>query len=443
MVNLAWISITKRSALIMILIITSIIVIDTTVVKYVTYTNKEITTSFKVQLFILFFIIFSVTSLILVKSINKNGSNFRPNSRLRYFDIMIWVSQFLLISLVVFIILQMVILGNYTVISLFASVYVSFIFGALFLVSLVVILFQWFRFHKNYSLLFYAISFTLILLNILVSAIYFTTQLPYQTTLKKPYPIHLYLVNLPRSELANYFGVTLDVLSLLSFISTWIATAKLLGQYRNRIGKVKYLAMVGIPLIYFLFPFETYFANFSHQLILLSPVVFSVIYLVIFSATKQVGGILFGMVYLTASDFIKRPDLRTSVLATAIGMVIIFSSLEIDSLIYAVYPPFGLITVCFMPLGAYLLLVGIHTSARRVSEDAALRREFYKKAENQLDLLKSIGLIEMERELLSRYKPVMDRSKKMQNGHYQQLEQEDVKEMIHDVLQELKSRKHL
>jgi len=117
--------------------------------------------------------------------------------------------------------------------------------------------------------------------------------------------------------------------------------------------------------------------------------------------------------------------------------------MEIDSLIYAVYPPFGLITVCFMPLGSYLLLVGIYTSARRVSEDAVLRKEFYKKAEKQLDLLKSIGLIEMERKLLSRYKPVMKRSKKMQNGQYQQLEQEDVKEMIHDVLQELKSRKGL
>ena len=94
-----------------------------------------------------------------------------------------------------------------------------------------------------------------------------------------------------------------------------------------------------------------------------------------------------------------------------------------------------------MPLGSYLLLVGIYTSAKRVAEDASLRKEFYKKAENQLDLLKSIGLIEMEKELLSRYKPVLDRSKKLQKDDFQQLEQEDVKEMIHDVLQELNTRK--
>lgn len=146
------------------------------------------------------------------------------------------------------------------------------------------------------------------------------------------------------------------------------------------------------------------------------------------------------MVFLTASSFIKRPRLRTSVLATAIGMVLIFSSIEIDSLIYAVYPPFDLITICFIPLGSYLLLVGIYTSARRVAEDAALRKEFYKKAENQLDLLKSVGLIEMEKALLTRYKPVLDRSKKLQGEEIQQVDREDVKEIIHDVLQELQAR---
>jgi len=432
--------ITKRTALATILVITVLIVIDSTIVKYVTYTNKELSTSLKLQVFISFFIVFSATSIILLKSINENGSNFNPKSRLRYFDIVISVSQYLLIFLLIIISSQMIILENYNILSLLVSVSISYIFGAIFLVSLVVILIQWFRFHRNYSLLLYAISFSLILLNTLISAAYFTTQIPYHLSSKKPYPIHLYLVNLPRSELVNFFGITLDVLSLLSFIFIWAATVKLLSQYRNRIGRVKYITLVGIPLIYFLFPFETYFANFSHQLISFFPLVFSVIYIIFFSATKQVGGILFGMVYLTASSFIKRPRLRTSVLATAIGMVIIFSSIEIDSLIYAVYPPFGLITICFIPLGSYLLLVGIYTSARRVAEDAALRKEFYKKAENQLDLLKSIGLIEMEKELLTRYKPVLDRSNKLQGEEIQMRESEDVKEIIHDVLQELQAR---
>lgn len=44
---------------------------------------------------------------------------------------------------------------------------------------------------------------------------------------------------------------------------------------------------------------------------------------------------------------------------STIGMTIIFGSLENSVLQYHVYPPYGLITVAFLPLGAYLLLQAI------------------------------------------------------------------------------------
>lgn len=432
----------KRSLLGLILIITAVIVLDSTLIKYVTYTNRELSTSLKLGIFLLFFIIFGLTNLISLRFIWEKRGGSIPKGVLRYFRILVSACQSIIVALVASIIIQMIILHNYNILTLLGSVYVSHFFSVVFLVSLVIVLARWFRYQRNYALLIYAISFSLISMNILGSAIYFTTQLPYHMLLKKPYPIHLYVVNLPRSELATDFGAMLDVLSFLSFVLTWVATAKLLSQYRNRIGRIKYLTLIGVPLIYFLFPFETYFANFTHQIILIFPILFSVIYIILFSATKQVGGILFGMVFITASDFINRPRVRISVLATSIGIVIIFSSVEIDSVLYAVYPPFGLITVSFMPLGSYLLFVGIFTSARSVAEDASLRKDFYKKAENQLDLLNSIGLIEMEKELLNRYKPVLNRSKILQNEEYQEPEQSDIKEIIRDVLQELQSKKN-
>ena len=46
----------------------------------------------------------------------------------------------------------------------------------------------------------------------------------------------------------------------------------------------------------------------------------------------------------------------------------------------------------------------------------------------------------MEKELLKEYKPVSARSNELEEPQYQQLEQSDVKEIIHDVLQELQTR---
>lgn len=55
-----------------------------------------------------------------------------------------------------------------------------------------------------------------------------------------------------------------------------------------------------------------------------------------------------------------------------------------------------------LPLGAYLLVVGIFTLAKYVSQDVNLRKQFYKSAASQLALLKSIGVSEMEKEYESR-----------------------------------------
>ena len=59
-------------------------------------------------------------------------------------------------------------------------------------------------------------------------------------------------------------------------------------------------------------------------------------------------------------------------------MVILFGSIDISVLQYRLYPPFGLVTQAFMPLGSYMLFIGIFTSAIGVSRDTQLRKEFYK-----------------------------------------------------------------
>jgi hypothetical protein len=118
-------------------------------------------------------------------------------------------------------------------------------------------------------------------------------------------------------------------------------------------------------------------------------------------------------------------------------MAILFGTFEISPLQYHVYPPYGFITQAFIPLGAYLLLVGIFTSAKNISLDAQLRKEFYKSAESQLDLLKTIGVSEMQKEFEKKVKSVQKRSALFERTDEPPLEEENVKEIIHDVLNEL------
>ena len=119
-------------------------------------------------------------------------------------------------------------------------------------------------------------------------------------------------------------------------------------------------------------------------------------------------------------------------------MAILFGTFEISSLQYHVYPPYGFITETFIPLGAYLLLVGIFTSAKVISRDAAVRKEFYKSASSQLSLLKTIGVSEMEKEFEKEIKSVGEKVISSETADdIPQLEEENVKEILHELLNEL------
>ena len=126
-----------------------------------------------------------------------------------------------------------------------------------------------------------------------------------------------------------------------------------------------------------------------------------------------------------------------SILISGIGIAIIFGSLKIATLQYSVYPHLGLITAAFMPLGSYLLFIGILSSAQHISRSIEVRKELYKSANSQFDLLKTIGIAQMENEFIKRYKSVAKSTNLSKNRYDIDLEQGEIREIIHDVLNEI------
>jgi hypothetical protein len=105
-----------------------------------------------------------------------------------------------------------------------------------------------------------------------------------------------------------------------------------------------------------------------------SPVSYSIVYILIFSATKQVGALLFSLAFWSASTLVYDDRIHKSFFISSIGMAILFGTFDISPLQYHVYPPYGFITQAFIPLGAYLLFVGIFTSAKNISRFRAEKR---------------------------------------------------------------------
>ena len=435
---------TKKVSLIFILSFTAIAAIDSTIVKFFANSGVEFSPSSNTVIFAFFSMVFAFSGFILLSSVKELRSKpvYKLPSILKYLHGVIIATQTLMIGIVTTIILQMVLSNKYNVILLQTSTYITHISALIFLILLVLMFLGWLKSKRNYIIVLYAIAFSLISVTILVSLIYLEYQYSLTVTPdRKPFPVNSYVIRQEARPLIQSLGTTFDALSLSSYFAVWMATVALLSQYRFKLGRIKYFTLVTIPLVYYLFPLEAYFGNVFSPLALNSPTTFAIIYVSIFSATRQVGALLFSLAFWIASTLVTKDKVRKSLLISAIGIALLFGSVEIVTLQYRLYPPFGLITEAFMPLGSYLLFVGIFTSAISVSRDATLRKEFYKSAQSQLDLLKTIGITQMEKELLKEYKPILDRSKILEKYEDQHLEQQDVKEIIRDVLNELQTRK--
>jgi hypothetical protein len=120
-------------------------------------------------------------------------------------------------------------------------------------------------------------------------------------------------------------------------------------------------------------------------------------------------------------------------------MMFLFGSKDISELILPSYPPLGIVAISFLGLASYLLLVGIYSSATIAARDITLRKYLAKKVENDTTLLNNIAYSENENEIQKNVKSLMTYSSQWQQNNTQhELNQQEIKEIVNDVISEVK-----
>src|SRR5919107_2703543 len=305
---------------------------------------------------------------------------------------------------------------------------------------------QWFRFSTSFSILIYAVVFSMILFLILITIPLLTQQFTIQSQMIYPreYTSLILAVITPSRDIAFIYGLGNYVLPLM-IIPSWILTVLLLKPYVNRIGKKRFWLIVGIPLLYQLFTFIVRDTNLVTDPTLVQ-IIYSQQFQVIFGISYQISGLFFAIAFLTIARKMKQKSMKNYLIISSIGIVSLFSSMQPGMPFYAVYPPFGLVTLLFLGLSSYLLLVGMLGCAAYVSRDIELRREIYKGLEVNADVLKKIGMAETQREIEKRVLPLANKiklSEEMRRHVDTDPDEEDVKTMIEDVLNEIHKGSHI
>lgn len=173
------------------------------------------------------------------------------------------------------------------------------------------------------------------------------------------------------------------------------------------------------------------------------PIFFGILLTLIFTLSKPVGGILFGIAFWTVAKNISHGSVvRDYIVISAYGFILLFISEQAIVLSLVSYPPFGIITISFMGLSSYLILVGIYSSAISIGEDMKLRQSIRKYALKESKLLDSIGTAQLEQEIQRRVISMTrehEDSIKEEIGLQSLLNEEDIKQYVVEVLKEIKA----
>jgi len=312
---------------------------------------------------------------------------------------------------------------------------ISYGTAAGFIIRLSVLFISWYKSRHNWIVLLYFVSTLLIAFNLLMTAVVTDIKL-----IDRPDEIREFVGGTVDISVGKY--VYLDTLykasSIMSFISVWITTATLMSYYKERLIAVAYCILLAIPLVYFLI---NSFYQFTISTLLSSymttdPVTISIILTTFLSLSKPIGGLTFAIAFWKISSIVGyEKNIRTYMLISGWGVLLIFGANQALAQTLAPYPPFGLVTTSVLIIGAFLMLLGIYNSAVLVSVNDELRKSIRKYA-LESKLLGIIGEAELGREMDKTVKKIVTQTVSIEEEVPVKLDVNEVKKYIEYVRSE-------
>src|ERR671910_670160 len=434
----------NKSIFTLIISILIIIIMDSSLTIFCTPKSSRIINISNTEVYLIYSIIFIISNIVLFNIVRSITSNLN-----KYFYFIVLIIQSLLSITLLTIYGEMIIYSNYSNLVIFIIVYTSFLSSIGFLSILTVKLFRWFLLNPNSSILMYGIAISIFILNTIIGLVYVTQVLSTHTDIIKPMSCRVLFGSLFHINpgLSIYLSNLYDITSIISFIAVWFVTTFILKQYSHNIGKIKYWILVSVPLIVFMTKYEIIL-----YYLLKDPAILEIFYSIrlnsildqiistFLNSNLQIGGIFFAISFLVIVKKIpKGHRIVNSLIISLIGMMFLFGSKDISELILPSYPPVGIVAISFLGLASYLLLVGIYSSATIAARDITLRKYLNKKVENDTTLLNNIAFSENENEIQKNVKSLMTYSSQWQQNNIQhELNQQEIKEIVNDVISEVK-----
>jgi hypothetical protein len=346
------------------------------------------------------------------------------------------LSQYVLAGIVAVVILQILLLQQYNLASLYVSYSLSYGLWIAAMGLLAKALYEWYRFSsKSIMVLILALSMSAYVINGIAGMATHFDMLNQQKTVVTSIDI-AFFPEFSIATLGNQINIIYQVSSGVAYVLTWIGTVRLLYPYTRKLGRFKFWTLMCAVMVYYLVSFPLFVLGYFT----LSENADAMTNIIIFSLGGIFTGVVFGAAFLSVARTLKKESvLRNHMIIAAYGFLLFYIAGSAYAS-QAAYPPFGLVSVSLTGLSCYLIYSGLYSSAVTVSHDITLRTSIRRSVTEQSKLLDSIGTAQMDQELQSRVMMVtMNLSYKLEEetGVEASMTEEDIKEHIEMVRKEI------
>lgn len=350
--------------------------------------------------------------------------------------------QYILAANVIFLVIQILVLGKYSIFPLIFASYVTNFFAAALLVIFAIRFVSWYR-NKKHSIgiLLYALAFLILATSEVMAGFGSEYLLSQQDQMITPQTKVEY-ANFPEGSVLNTFFAYYRYIDYSSFLLTLLASALLLYHYSKKTNAPLMTLIIALPILGYtatiLDALNIYDTDSNPNL---------VSYYIFQSLASISGGILFAFSFWFISKRLPESPVKTFLKVTALGFILLYISNHVD-VTSAPYPPYGIISLSLLPLASYFVLFGLYSSALSLSQDITLRQHLRSMARNDKNLLSSIGTAQMESEVnraIGELKEVADEQEKElaeKTGIETPIAENEVEDYLKQVIEEVsRSRK--
>jgi hypothetical protein len=348
--------------------------------------------------------------------------------------------QLILAALIGAILAQITYYSYYSTSALSIIIILSYSLASGMLGFLAVRFFSWFRSNRNIVILLYALASATLAINSVSTLLYSTLSIQGRPQEVRPYSI--LSSEFSEDPVVIFLSNVTTISFTLSFILMWCATVSTMAHYAKRVGRSRYWVIVSIPLIYYSTQFLLPLLSVYRTLLEFDTVSTTLLFTLLFTFSKPVGGILFGVAFWNISRKVRQSEeVKNYMKISAYGLVLLFTSNQASLLINTPYPPFGVITSCVLGLASFFVLIGIYSSAISLSLDSKLRQSIRDiTIQESYKFLDSIGAAQTEQQIR---KKVVTATKATQfdmaqdTGISSSLSEDDISQYILEVIKEV------